>query len=282
MNVTKENSMSIEHPFSGPRMPTLFIPHGGGPCFFMDWNPPDTWRGMAAFLKSVLDRLPARPRAILLVSAHWLEPRFSVTGTARPPLIYDYYGFPQHTYELTYPAPGAPALAERVGGLIGEAGLDARLDPQRGFDHGMFIPLKLVAPDADIPVVQLSLRRDLDPAAHLALGRALAPLRDEGVLIVGSGMSFHNMRAYGDARFTTVSEEFDDWLTDAVESPAERRDALLTGWTAAPHARLCHPVGGEEHLIPLLVAAGAGGEAPGRKIYSEIVMETAISAFRFD
>ena len=282
MNLTKENLMSAEQPSNGPRMPSFFIPHGGGPCFFMDWNPPDTWRGMAAFLKGVVATLPARPRAILLVSAHWLEPQFSLTGAARPPLIYDYYGFPQHTYELTYPAPGDPALAGRVAEAIGEAGLDARVDPERGFDRGVFIPLKLVAPDADIPVVQLSLRRDLDPAAHLALGRALAPLRDEGMLIVGSGMSFHNMRAYGDTRFTAVSRAFDDWLTDAVESPAERRDALLGDWTAAPHARLCHPAGGEEHLIPLLVAAGAGGEAPGRKLYSEIVMETAISAFRFD
>ncbi len=282
MDLTEENMMTGEQPSGGHRMPTFFIPHGGGPCFFMDWNPPETWRGMAAFLQSVMASLPARPRAILLVSAHWLEPRFSLTGHARPQLIYDYYGFPQHTYELTYPAPGAPALAERIAGLIGAAGLEANVDPERGFDHGVFIPLKLVAPDADIPVVQLSLRRDLDPVAHLALGAALAGLRDEGVLIVGSGMSFHNMRAYGDARFTPVSQAFDDWLTDAVESPAERRAALLGDWAAAPYARLCHPAGGEEHLLPLLVAAGAGGQAPGRKIYSERVMETVISAFRFD
>lgn len=282
MNLTKENIMPGQNPSTGTPMPSLFIPHGGGPCFFMDWNPPDTWHGMAAFLKGVIGTLPARPRAIVLVSAHWLEPHFSVTGHARPQLIYDYYGFPQHTYELTYPAPGEPALAERIAALAGAAGLEARVDPGRGFDHGMFIPLKLVAPDADIPVVQLSLRADLDPAAHLALGRALAGLRDEGVLIVGSGMSFHNMRAYGDTRFTAVSQEFDDWLTDAVESPAERREALLREWDTAPHARLCHPAGGEEHLIPLLVAAGAGGQAPGRKIYSERVMETVISAFRFD
>ena len=156
------------------------------------------------------------------------------------------------------------------------------VDGERGFDHGMFIPLKLMFPEADIPVIQLSLHRDLDPLAHLEAGRALAPLRDEGVLIIGSGMSFHNMRGYGDARYTSISTEFDDWLSAAVESRPARRNELLQQWTQAPHARHCHPPGAEEHLLPLLVAAGAAGESSGRKIYSERIMETTISAFRFD
>src|SRR3546814_427384 len=189
--------------------------------------------------------------------------------------------FPQYTYELTYSAPGDPALAKKLVQRIVDESMDARVDGQRGFDHGMFIPLKLMFPGADVPVIQLSLRRDLDPGAHLELGRVLAALRDESVLIVGSGMSFHNMRGYGDARFTPVSAEFDDWLTNAVESPPARRDALLRDWMQAPHAKLCHPAGGEEHLIPLLVAAGAGDESPGRKVYAERIMETTISAFRF-
>ncbi|HUH89889.1 MAG TPA: class III extradiol ring-cleavage dioxygenase [Lysobacter sp.] len=263
------------------RMPVFFIPHGAGPCFFMDWNPADTWTRMASFLKGVADTLPARPRAIVLVSGHWLEPRFSVTGHARPPLIYDYSGFPPHTYELTYPAPGNPELAQQVAKLLSQDGAEARVDGERGFDHGMFIPLKLMFPDADIPVIQLSLRRDLDPLAHLEAGRTLAALRDEGVLVIGSGMSFHNMRGYGDARYTPISAEFDDWLTAAVESASAERDALLQDWTRAPHARDCHPPGGEEHLIPLLVAAGAAADSEGRKVYSERVMETTISAFRF-
>lgn len=263
------------------RQPVLFIPHGGGPCFFMDWNPADTWVGMGNFLKNVADTLPQRPKAIVMVSAHWLEPQFSVTGHARPELIYDYYGFPAHTYELTYPAPGQPELATQVTRLLGDQGMSARVDAERGFDHGMFIPLKLMFPAADIPVIQLSLRKDLDPGAHLEAGRALTSLRDEGVLIVGSGMSFHNMRGYGDRRFSAASDEFDDWLTTAVESPAAEREQLLQEWTRAPHAHQCHPPGGEEHLIPLMVAAGAGGAAHGRKIYSERVMETTISAFRF-
>lgn len=263
------------------RMPVFFIPHGAGPCFFMDWNPADTWTRMAGFLKGVAGTLPARPKAIVLVSGHWLEPGFSVTGHARPPLIYDYSGFPPHTYELTYPAPGNPELAQQVATLLSQNETEARVDGGRGFDHGMFIPLKLMFPAADIPVIQLSLRRDLDPLAHLEAGRALAALRDEGVLVVGSGMSFHNMRGYGDARYTPISAEFDDWLTATVEGPPAQRNALLQHWTRAPHARDCHPPGGEEHLLPLLVAAGAAADSAGHKVYSETVMQTTISAFRF-
>ena len=284
MNTNATIPHSVDQPaaaVSGTRMPVLFVPHGAGPCFFMDWNPADTWDRMAAFLKGVAGTLPETPRAIVLVSGHWLEPGFSVTGSSRPPLIYDYSGFPAHTYELTYPAPGEPALAGRIVELLEAAGEPARIDPQRGYDHGVFIPLKLMFPKADIPVVQLSLRRDMDPVAHIAAGRALAALRDEGVLIVGSGMSFHNMRGYGDARYTPVSAKFDDWLTAAVESDAHQREAMLRDWTSAPHARDSHPPGGEEHLLPLLVAAGAAGDSEGRKVYSEEVMKTTLSAFRF-
>lgn len=263
------------------RMPVFFIPHGAGPCFFMDWSPAHTWDRMAAFLKGIEATLPARPKAIVLISGHWLESEFRVTGHARPQLIYDYYGFPPHTYELTYPAPGDPALAARVQDLILQSGVAAGVDAERGFDHGVFIPLKLVFAGADVPVVQLSLRRDMNPRAHLEAGRALAQLRDEEVLIIGSGMSFHNMRGYGDPRYTPVSKAFDQWLTAAVESPAAEREALLAAWTQAPHARLCHPPGAEEHLLPLLVAAGAAADVSGRKVYSEQIMETTISAFRF-
>ena len=278
---TNATSSASDSAATGLRMPVLFVPHGAGPCFFMDWNPADTWDGMAAFLKGVAATLPAAPRAIVLVSGHWLEPDFSVTGSARPPLIYDYSGFPAHTYALSYPAPGDPALAARIAGLLGHDGLQARIDPVRGYDHGAFIPLKLMFPKAELPVVQLALRRDMDPAAHLAAGRALAVLRDEGVLIVGSGMSFHNMRGYGDPRYTPLSAQFDTWLSAAVESDTSRREALLTDWTAAPHARDSHPRGGEEHLLPLLVAAGAGADSEGRKVYSQVVMKTTLSAFRF-
>src|SRR5262249_28439343 len=158
------------------------IPHGAGPCFFMDWTrgPPDTWDKTADWLKGLIAGLPERPKAILGVSGHWEAPEFTVGSGPRPELIYDYYGFPEETYRLRFDAPGSPALAARARELLSAAGLPNAEDPQRGWDHGIFVPLKLASPDADIPVVQLSLRSDLDPEAHLAAGRALAPLRDEG------------------------------------------------------------------------------------------------------
>ncbi|MBA1263357.1 dioxygenase [Pseudomonas stutzeri] len=262
-------------------MPTLFVPHGAGPCFFMDWHPSHAWDATARFLKGVAASLPEKPKAILLVSAHWLESEFRVTGAAQPGLIYDYYGFPAHTYELRYPAPGHPELASRIVELLSAAGLDACRDEARGYDHGMFIPLKLMFPDAQIPVVQLSLRKDLDPRVLLEAGRALAGLRDEGVLIVGSGMSFHNMRGYGDARFGPISDEFDAWLGSVIEAPAQQREAALADWEQAPSARLCHPEGGEEHLLPLMLVVGAANDSSGRRLFSDRVMETTLSAFGF-
>jgi aromatic ring-opening dioxygenase catalytic subunit (LigB family) len=263
------------------RLPTFFIPHGGGPCFFMDWNPPGIWDRMAAFLRGIIGTLPSRPRAIVMVTAHWQEAAFTVSAHPKPGMLFDYYGFPPHTYELSYPASGDPALAARMSALLTDAGLPAQMDAQRGFDHGTFIPLLLMASQADIPVVQMSLRQDLDPRAHLAAGRALAPLRDEGVLIVGSGMSFHNMRGYGDPRFGPISDVFDEWLTQAVQSAPAERDVVLAAWDQAPQARLCHPPKAEEHLLPLMVAAGAAGHSPGAQVFSDRVMETTLSGFRF-
>ena len=264
------------------RMPTCFIPHGAGPCFFMDWNPPTTWHRMRDFLMGMADALPARPTAIVMVSGHWLTGGFNVTSGAQPDLIYDYGGFPPHTYELRYPAPGEPQLAERITALLHAAGQPSQADPQRGFDHGMFIPLKLMFPEADVPVVQLSLRHDLDPLAHLQAGQALTTLRDEGVLIVGSGMSFHNMRGYGDPRFGPISDTFDAWLTATVEADPATRAQGLAHWDQAPSARLCHPPRAEEHLMPLMVVAGAASEGRGQRVFSDRVLETTLSAYRFD
>lgn len=260
------------------RQPTFFIPHGGGPCFFMD-DPRGVWTGMEAFLRALPQRLPETPSAILVVSGHWETDGFALTGAKNPSLIYDYSGFPAHTYQLRFDAPGSPELAQEAAALLQAAGLKARVDPARGLDHGVFVPLKVIFPDADVPVVEMSVDRDLDPALHLAAGRALASLRDKGVVIVASGMSFHNMRGYGDSRFTEPSQAFDTWLTDAVQSPADVRAAALERWEEAPAGRLSHPQ--EEHLLPLMVAAGAS-DGTGERIYNETVMETAISGFQFN
>ena len=259
--------------------PTLFIPHGGGPCFFMEWNPPNTWKKMGEFLSNLRVTLPAMPAAVVVISGHWETPDFSVAANPHPPLIYDYSGFPPHTYQLTYPAPGGPALAGKIRDLLQSAGFPAQTDPERGFDHGVFIPFKLVYPDADVPIVQLSLRNGLDPATHIAVGRALEPLRSQGVLIVGSGMSYHNLRGFGDS-FSQESDEFDAWLTAAATAPdPAKREELLKHWAQAPHARLAHPR--EEHLLPLMVAAGAAGTDTGRRVFSDRVMGVTVSAFQF-
>ena len=165
--------------------------------------------------------------------------------------------------------------------MLNKAGVASQIHAQRGFDHGMFIPLKLIFPQADIPVVQLSLLDSLDPAKHVEMGKALQALREQDVLIIGSGMSFHNMRAYGNPQFTPVSDSFDAWLTQVVESAPAERDALLADWEQGPGARLCHPPRAEEHLLPLMVAAGAAGQDRGRKVFSDRVLETTISAFTF-
>jgi aromatic ring-opening dioxygenase catalytic subunit (LigB family) len=258
--------------------PALYIPHGGGPCFFMP-DPRGVWTRMESYLRGLPASLPEPPKAILVISGHWEAPAFTLTGAAEHPgLIFDYYGFPPETYRLTWPAPGAPWLAERAGALLAAAGVPCAVDRVRGFDHGVFIPLKVMVPDAEVPVVQMSLHASLDPALHLAAGAALAPLRDEGVLILGSGMSFHNLRAMGDPRVAEPSREFDRWLAEAAASDPRERAARLARWHEAPWARLCHPR--EEHLIPLMVAAGASG-APGAHDYSELVLGGAVSAFRF-
>ncbi len=261
---------------TAPLMPTLFIPHGGGPCFFMDWDPPDTWTSMAEYLKGIAAILPQKPKAIVVVSAHWEEPEFTVTTHPQPQLIYDYFGFPDHAYQIKYPAPGAPALAEEVYDLLKKNGIAVRRDKERGFDHGVFIPFKLIFPEADIPIIQLSLKHGLDPEEHLAVGRALAPLRREGVLIVGSGMSYHNLKRFFRGNDPS-SKEFDSWLAGAVASP--ERESHLIRWSEAPAAHEAHPR--EEHLLPLMVAAGAASGELGARTFHDSVNGIVISGYQF-
>ena len=261
------------------RLPVYYISHGGGPW---PWMPESAaaYRELASSLARMPTELGREPKAILMVSAHWEEPQFTVQTAAHPGMLYDYGGFPVQTYTVHYRSPGDPALAQRVSELLQAAGLPVAQDAHRGYDHGMFAPMAVMIPDAHVPVVQLSLQHSLDPQAHIALGQALAPLRDEGVLIVGSGFSFHNLRAMGPAGYE-ASRVFDDWLSDAVMRPQAERDALLAQWASAPAARIAHPR--EEHLLPLMVMAGAAGQDLGRHSYHQrdFFGGLTVSSYRF-
>ncbi len=267
------------------RMPTIFIPHGGGPCFFMDWNPADTWHKQIEYLRGVPKAIGQKPKAILIISGHWEETVVTVQSNPAPPLLFDYSGFPPHTYELTYPTPGDTDLSARITELLNGAGIATKTNTKRGYDHGVFIPLKVAFPKADIPVVQLSLRADLDPAAHIAMGEALQPLRDEGVLIVGSGNTYHNMgkmmrSMQGGGGDAVQGLDFDRWLSDVIcDSDTARRNKKLEQWASAPGGKDAHPR--EEHLIPLHVVAGAAGADIGVKTLEDQVLGGIESAFQF-
>lgn len=264
-------------------MPTLFIPHGGGPCFFMDMPPgwpADLWDQMEAYLRGLPATLERQPRAILIVSAHWMTERPTLNVAPQPTLLYDYYGFPEHTYRLTYPVAAATDLIPRVEQLLADAGIETDRDSQRGLDHGVFIPLKVSYPEANVPVLQLSLQKNLDPAEHLAIGRALAPLREEGVLIIGSGMSYHNLSHFGPGPGDLTAAQFDAWLNETLtQVPPAARHERLVAWESAPGGLGSHPT--SEHLLPLMVAVGAAGDAPGTRNYSENMLGKALSGFRF-
>jgi aromatic ring-opening dioxygenase catalytic subunit (LigB family) len=261
-------------------MPVAFAPHGGGPWPWVDFGVDQTEiDGLTAYLQSLRGLPNAAPKALLVVSAHWEETVPTVTTSARPPMLYDYYGFPPASYELTWPAAGDPSLAARVRTLLGAGGFDSAENATRGFDHGTFVPFKLTYPNAEVPTVQLSLKKSLDPAEHIAIGRALAPLREEGVFILGSGMTYHNMRGFRDPRSVDVAEAFDAWLRDAATLDGPERDARLTEWARAPHARLAHPR--EEHLLPLMVIAGAAGTDRGSVAYNGTFFGMRLSAYHF-
>jgi len=241
---------------------------------------PTRWLALAAYLRSIPSTLPEKPLALLVISAHWERPVPTILIADRPGLLFDYYGFPPETYRLTYPAPGAPELGHRVKVLLTGAGIDCDADEKRDYDHGIFVPLKVAFPEADIPILQLSLVAGLDPARHIAIGRALAPLRDENVAIIGSGLSFHNLSALSDPAASAPSEAFDDWLTETLcTGPVSAREDQLAQWDAAPFARICHPR--EEHLLPLMVAAGAAAGDAGRHVFSGKIWGKAVSAYQF-
>lgn len=260
-----------------PKAQLVYFSHGGGPLPILG---DASHKAMIDFMQALPSRL-RKPEAVLVMSAHWEESEATLTGAANPPLFYDYYGFPPEAYALTYPATGSPELAKRISGILEQAGIPTRLDPLRGFDHGLFIPLKMMYPVADIPCLQLSLMRGLDPAAHLALGHALRPLMAEDLLIVGSGFSFHNMSAFawgGGAEPDPRNDAFQNWLIETCTAalPSDEREQRLLEWQKAPSARYCHPR--EEHLLPLHICQGMAGK-PAELVFDDTILGKRAVAF---
>ncbi|TDY02384.1 DODA-type extradiol aromatic ring-opening family dioxygenase [Thiohalophilus thiocyanatoxydans] len=256
----------------------LFISHGGGPLPLLG----DPGHGqMVSCLQDIASNIP-RPEAVLVVSAHWEEPVPAITAGSTPPLIYDYYGFPPESYEIAYPCAGEPSLAREVYRLLGEGDIEARLDEARGFDHGVFVPLKIMYPQADIPCVQLSLADSLDPAFHIQVGSALQSLASRNVLVIGSGFSFHNMEAFfapENAESDRLNKAFEVWLQNVCEDPELpefKRHEQLIHWEEAPGARFCHPR--EEHLLPLHVCYGIA-QAPSTERYELSILNKQSSMY---
>lgn len=254
-----------------------YIPHGGGPRPLLG-DP--THRLLIEFLQELPRHFP-RPEAVLVISAHWEEQTPTLLSGERPSLVYDYYGFPEESYLIQYPAPGSAQLAADVVEALRDNGINAALDEERGFDHGMFVPLKLMYPEADIPCVQLSLLANLDAATHIVLGEGLSSLLHRNLLILGSGMSFHNAHSFyhPSAATRAAGEAFNQWLIDTCTrqdlTDAERRLRLID-WTAAPSALTCHPR--PEHLLPLHVCFGIGHKASSgaQVIFNDAVMESPV------
>jgi aromatic ring-opening dioxygenase catalytic subunit (LigB family) len=259
------------------RAQIVYFSHGGGPLPILG-DPGH--KAMVDFMLELPSR-QRRPDAILVISAHWEERAATLLGAQNPPMLYDYYGFAEEAYEITYPAPGSPELANWIAGLLQNGGIPARIEPQRGFDHGLFIPLKLMYPQADVPSLQLSLLRGLDPAAHIALGKALRGLMHANILVVGSGFSFHNMSAFswqGMDAPDPANDAFQNWLIKVCTGPIPQseREQRLIGWQAAPSARYCHPR--EEHLLPLHVCVGMADQ-PARVIFDNLILGKRAVAF---
>ena len=273
--------MSESDERSAGRLPTYFISHGGGPWPWIKDQMPFDMSILERSLQAMPVEIATTPKAVLVVSGHWETPEFTVQSNPHPPMVYDYGGFPEFTYSIQYPAPGSPEVAARVEELLQGAGIPVREDADRGYDHGVFAPLYVMWPDADVSVLQLSIKHGYDPDDHLAVGRALAPLRDEGVLIVGSGLSFHNLGLIGPGA-RIPSREFDEWLTATVvqDDPAARTEGLRH-WDEAPSARIVHPA--EDHLIPLMVAVGAAEDEAAVRTYHESDWAGGVSAssYRF-
>lgn len=270
------------------RFPVYFIPHGGGPWPFMEFpknaEGKAPWDELAGFLRGLDAQIGRRPKAVLVVSGHWeTEPVPTLSTAPQPGMLFDYYNFPPHTYELSYPAKNSLDLAARARQLLAQAGIESAENDSRGFDHGVFIPFMLIYPDADVPLTMISLKDTLDVESHMAIGKALEPLRDEDVLIIASGMTYHNMPMFRKAEPDHVAQavRFDDWLAQVVsEADPQTRAQRIAQWDQNPDALACH-VPDHDHLVPLFVAAGAAGTDQGARIFTTDFLGKPYSAFRF-
>jgi 4,5-DOPA dioxygenase extradiol len=267
----------MEHSNPEEKAQIVYFSHGGGPLPILG---DASHKAMVDFMTRLPSQLE-KPDAILVISAHWEENVATLLGAQNPEMFYDYYGFPAKAYEISYPAPGSPELAEKIAALLKENNIPTRTDPERGFDHGLFIPLNLMYPRADIPSIQLSLLRGLNPAAHIALGKALRELMKENILVIGSGFSFHNLQAFSWQKIGApdpANDDFQNWLIEVCTgslAQAEREERMIE-WEKAPAARYCHPR--EEHLLPLHVCLAMAGKA-GQLIFDDQILGKRSVAF---
>lgn len=248
------------------KFPAVFVNHGAGPLPLMGKQP-----AIAAHLKDVRQNwLPReKPTAIVMLSGHWEGNPIKISSSKAPPMYFDYNGFPSEAYTYRYPAPGSPALAEKIQNLLGTYGMDSVMDDKRGFDHGVFVALMLMFPEANIPVVMVSMHSSLSVEKNIQLGKALAPLRDDNILIVGSGSTFHNMAAgfHPTSDYFAAGHSFNEWLKEAITTKNDETSVLdkLQDWSEAPGARICHPR--EDHFVPLIIVAAVAGGSPGKLIF---------------
>lgn len=268
----------MENGTYGKKASALYVSHGGGPLPLLGES---SHQEMVNGLRSIAKELE-KPRAVVVISAHWERDSVTISSAEQPSLIYDYSGFPQEAYEIRYPAQGSPVLAEEVYTLMQEAKIDSLLDNERGFDHGLFVPLKIMFPEADIPCIQVSLLNSLNPSAHIEIGRALERLQGENILLLGSGFSFHNMKTFFQPSTQEIekkNESFEEWLMDTCSNRGideKEREHRLIHWEEAPAARFCHPR--EEHLLPLHVCYGLAG-SPANRVFSWKIMGKQVSAY---
>jgi aromatic ring-opening dioxygenase catalytic subunit (LigB family) len=271
------------------QLPTFYLSHGGGPWPYMNGDLRQHFAKLESSLNALPQLLGAKPEVILVISGHWEQKDFAVMASPAPPMVYDFGGFPEYLYHVRYPAPGTPELARRIGDLIQDAGLPTHLDPERGFDHGAYSLLAVTYAEAKIPVLQVSIRSDYDPESHLRLGRALAPLRYDNVLIIGSGSSCHNLGAmmsqrmgFDPSKIQDESAQFDAWLRETpVDSTPKQRTERLLNWERAPFARAAHPQ--EDHVVPLHAAVGAAEGESAQIIYhqDDFFDKITMSSYKF-